>query len=180
MADTFENKINSLKAIYKGRVPDDDLKKLTEEALQIIKDFRENKAIKYAGPIAAGIGDVLVNIATAGVMLPSGFAPFSEELKESREKKKDAMTQAKQAVFDQLKKKLNEVAQPEQRAGQFNVRNILPAVPAGQYVGAGAGQGMVGVQQERTRPSEDELLAELPESLREKVKKTFEPVLPRS
>lgn len=177
MADTFEKQIKELRAKYVGRVPRSELDRLTEDALQTIKDFRENKATKYAGLIAAGIGDVLVNIATAGVMLPSGFAPFTEELQKSREKKKDVMTEAKQAVFDELKKKLDEAAQPEQRAGQFNVRNVLPA---GQYVGAGAGQGMVGVQQEQRRPSEDELLASLPESLREKIKKTFEPVLPRS
>jgi len=48
---------------------------------------------------------------------------------------------------------------------------------AGAYAGSNAGaNSIVGVQQP-PRPSEDELLASLPESLRNKIKKTFEPML---
>lgn len=171
MADTFENKINALKEIYKGRVPDDDLKKITNEAMKLIVDMRESKVIKYGLPAAAAFGDTILTAIAI-------FAPvdvLSKRVSEIRLETKEQRSNAKQVVIDELEKKLKALAKSPEKPKQSKVSNVI-----GQYVGAGAGHGIVGVQQERRRPSEDELLASLPESLREKVKKTFEPKMPRS
>jgi len=235
MADTFENKINALKAQYEDQVRDkDELNKLVNEAKQIIKDFRENKAIKYGGPIAAGVGDVLLNLALIAVTWKTGpISFFSQEFQKNRKDEKEIMTIAKQKVFDELEKKVKALPKiSKEKPKQATIRNVIPAAPAaGPFVGAGGGahglpgnqpandgdglgaraqptndgdgrggaagpyagsnagaHGLPGNQAAndgdglggQAQPTNDDLLAQLPESLLNKIKKTFDQVLPRS
>jgi len=131
----YTEKLAALEQTYKGRVKPEILNEVINKTREQLKELRESKSMKYGAPIAAGLGDLILNLLAVPVAPSSQITVFSEWVKGKRDLTKKDREYVKNYILSEAEKKLKSHL-IETRPSQSAVRDVLPRVvsvlPAGR------------------------------------------------